>query len=89
MNLLHIFELQIYEDIMEGKIYQTITCYKPRSLISFSIGKDTFVAFLEAEYTIKVKAYLLLDGIIGLTVALFYCSTDIRLRGNIRIQGIL
>lgn len=39
---------------MEGKIFQTIPCFKPQNLMTFSVGEDVFLAFLEAEHTVKV-----------------------------------
>lgn len=45
---------QIYEDLMEGKIYQTIPCFKPHELFTFNVGRDTYLLFIEAESMVKV-----------------------------------
>ncbi|XP_031625966.1 uncharacterized protein LOC116342472 [Contarinia nasturtii] len=54
--------IQIFEDFTNGKLFQTISCYKPRSLITFNINMDTILAFVQDEF--EVKTYIL-RGTIG------------------------
>lgn len=53
--------LKIYEDIFDGKLFQTISCYKPRSLTTFQNGTETVLAFLQGDVVVRVsdeKIYL-------------------------------
>lgn len=49
---------QIYEDIVEGKLFQTISCYKPRSLTVLKSGEETLIAFIEGDSLIRVSFLL-------------------------------
>lgn len=47
--------LQIFENVVEGKVFQTISCYKPRNLITFNVNGDTLLAFIQDESEVKVS----------------------------------
>lgn len=51
---------QIFEDVIDGKLFQTISCFKPRSLTSFRVHMDTVLAFIQDDSEIKVKCCLLI-----------------------------
>lgn len=49
------FSSQIYEDIIEGRLFQTIACHRPRSLTTFHVRDETLLAFIENESDIQVR----------------------------------
>lgn len=40
---------------MEDKVYQTIACFRPRQLTTFTIGDDVFLLFIEGDTLVKVS----------------------------------
>lgn len=56
---------QIYEDIMDGRIFQTINCHRPRSLATFRMGSDTVLVFLERDAEIRSFVYRGIEGFVA------------------------
>lgn len=48
-------KFQIFADIIDGKLFQTISCYKPRSLTTFTVSLDTVLSFIQDEFEVKVS----------------------------------
>lgn len=51
-----VLNAQIFEDVIESKLFQTIPCYKPRSLTTFQSGAETVLAFLTGDSEVMVNA---------------------------------
>lgn len=46
---------QIYENIHEGKLFQTIPCYQPSGLSVIHLRDETLLAFLEGKAGVRVS----------------------------------
>lgn len=48
------FAFQIYEDIIEGNLFQTLVCHRPRSLSVLNVRDETILAFIENDVEVQV-----------------------------------
>lgn len=85
------FCFQIFENIIDGKLFQTISCYKPRSLTSFNINMDTIIAFIQDDTEVKVSIVIKCNGkcvIWVIRMHFFIFIADIRVPWSSRICRI-
>ncbi|XP_055310856.1 uncharacterized protein LOC129573788 isoform X1 [Sitodiplosis mosellana] len=59
--------IQIFEDVVNGRLFQTISCYKPRSLLTFNINMETILAFIQDESEIKTYIFRGAHGFVEFT----------------------
>jgi hypothetical protein len=50
--------IQIYEDVLKGKLYQTLPCNRPSGLNTINMKDETVLAFLEGSMGVQVKLAL-------------------------------
>lgn len=51
---------------MDGHIFQTISCHRPRSLTTLRMGTDTALAFVERDAEVRVFVYRGIEGFVPL-----------------------
>lgn len=54
-NVSFFFLFQIYEDIIEGNLFQTLVCHRPRSLTVLNLRDETILAFIENDADVQVR----------------------------------
>ncbi|XP_063709207.1 uncharacterized protein LOC134837752 [Culicoides brevitarsis] len=59
--------IQIYEDIFEGKLFQSIPCYQPSGLSVIHMRDETLLTFLEGNSGVRVYAYRGIQGFVQLS----------------------
>uniref|UniRef100_A0A336KZZ1 CSON002090 protein n=1 Tax=Culicoides sonorensis TaxID=179676 RepID=A0A336KZZ1_CULSO len=59
--------IQIYEDIYEGKLFQTIPCYRPSELSVIHLMDETLLTFLEGNSGVRVYAYRGIQGFVAVS----------------------
>lgn len=55
---------QIYQDVLVGRLFQTINCFKPSNLAVLQIRDETILAFLEDNIEVHILIYRGIQGFI-------------------------
>ncbi|KAJ6635981.1 hypothetical protein Bhyg_14567, partial [Pseudolycoriella hygida] len=59
--------IRIYEDIIEGNLFQTLVCHGPRSLTVLNIRDEAILAFIENDASIQIFVYRGIQGFVQFT----------------------
>lgn len=64
---MYLLSCQIYEDVIEGRIFHTIACHRPRSLAALRLRTETLLAFVERDAEMRVFVYRGIEGFVAFT----------------------